>query len=135
MRARWEKLCWNIPFNGLAIRAGAITTDRILADPGLREAARRLMEEVIAVGNADLASGSEPARIDGDAVISRMFELTATMGAYKPSTMTDFVEGKPMEIEAIFGEPLKRAQLLGVDTPQLVLLTSQLRTLNRWMNK
>ncbi|MDP6632968.1 MAG: ketopantoate reductase C-terminal domain-containing protein [Dehalococcoidales bacterium] len=135
MRARWEKLCWNIPFNGLAIGAGAITTDRILADPGLRETARRLMEEVIAVGNADLASGSEPARIDGDAVISRMFELTATMGAYKPSTMTDFVEGKPMEIEAIFGEPLKRAQLLGVNTPQLVLLTSQLRTLNRWMNK
>ncbi len=135
LRARWEKLCWNIPFNGLAIGAGGITTDRILAEPGLREAARRLMEEVIATGNADLIASSEQARIDGDAVISRMFELTATMGAYKPSTMTDFVAGKPMEIEAIFGEPLKRAQMLGVDTPQLALLTALLRTLNLPTNR
>jgi 2-dehydropantoate 2-reductase len=33
--ARWQKLVWNIPFNGLAVAAGGITTDRILADPAL----------------------------------------------------------------------------------------------------
>src|SRR4051812_25950133 len=30
--ARWRKLIWNIPFNGLAVAAGGIPTDRILAD-------------------------------------------------------------------------------------------------------
>ncbi|MFW6218061.1 MAG: 2-dehydropantoate 2-reductase N-terminal domain-containing protein, partial [Verrucomicrobiota bacterium] len=43
--ALWRKLCWNVPFNGLAIAAGGVTTDRILADPGLRGRARALMEE------------------------------------------------------------------------------------------
>lgn len=130
LRARWEKLCWNIPFNGLAVAAGGITTDRIVGDPGLRQAARTLMEEVIAAGNADLAAHSETVRIDGAAVIQRMFALTDTMGVYRPSTMIDFVEGKAMEVEAMFGEPLRRAQSLGTATPQLTLLTALLRSLN-----
>ena len=130
LRARWEKLCWNIPFNGLAVTAGGITTDRIVGEPGLRNTARTLMEEVIEAGNTDLAAHSEYARIDRTAVIERMFGLTDTMGAYRPSTMIDFVEGRPMEVEAMFGEPLRRAQSLGVDTPQLALLTALLHALN-----
>ena len=39
----WKKLCWNIPFNGLAIAGGSITTDLILADPALNERAYLLM--------------------------------------------------------------------------------------------
>jgi len=130
LRARWEKLCWNIPFNGLAVAAGGITTDRIVGNPALRNAARTLMDEVIATGNADLVYHSEQARIDHDAIIDLMFVSTDTMGVYRPSTMIDFVEGKAMEIEAMFGEPLRRAQLLGVDTPQLALLTAVLHSLN-----
>jgi 2-dehydropantoate 2-reductase len=131
LRARWEKLCWNIPFNGLAVASGGITTDRIVGDPGLRSAARTMMEEVIAAGNADLKAGHEAGRIDGPEVIQRMLALTDTMGPYKPSTMIDFVEGREMEVEAIFGEPLRRALSLGVATPQLALITAVLRTLNR----
>ena len=44
--ALWRKLCWNVPFNGLAIAAGGITTDLILADASLARRARRLMEEI-----------------------------------------------------------------------------------------
>ncbi len=130
LRARWEKLCWNIPFNGLAVVAGGITTDRIVDDPYLRNAARTLMEEVIEAGNKDLVMHSENTQIDGNGVIERMFRLTDTMGMYRPSTMIDFLDGKVMEIDAIFGEPLRRAQSLGIATPQLALLTALLRTLN-----
>lgn len=130
LKARWEKLCWNIPLSGLCVAAGGITTDRIVGDRDLRKMALMLMEEVIAAGNADLAAHSEKVRIDGPAVIDRMFALTDTMGVYRPSTMIDFVEGKEMEIEAMFGEPLRRAEELGVNTPQLSLLTAILRSLN-----
>ncbi|MCX6005474.1 MAG: 2-dehydropantoate 2-reductase, partial [Chloroflexi bacterium] len=130
LRARWEKLCWNIPFAGLCVAAGGITTDRILADPGLHSAAVRLMKEVIAAGNADLKHHSEHTQINRDAVIDSMFKRTATMGAYRPSTMIDFVEGRTMEIEAIFGEPLNRALALKVPVPYLTLLTALLRSLN-----
>ncbi len=130
LRARWEKLCWNIPFNGLAVAAGGITTDRIVGDPGLRNTAQTLIEEVMEAGNRDLAAHSEDSRIDRTSVIERMFELTDTMGVYRPSTVIDFVDGKVMEIEAIFSEPLSRAQSLGIATPQLTLLTALLRALN-----
>ena len=130
LQARWEKLCWNIPFNGLAVAAGGITTDCIVGNPDLRNVAHTLMEEVIAAGNADLAAHYEPARLDHVAIVDRMLGLTDTMGAYRPSTMIDFVEGRVMEIEAMFGEPLRRAQSLGVATQQLTLLTTLLRTLN-----
>jgi 2-dehydropantoate 2-reductase len=128
--ARWEKLCWNIPFNGLAVVAGGVTTDRIVGDAGLRNAARTVMEEVIAAGNADITAHSEHARLDGTMVVDRMFELTDTMGKYRPSTMIGFVEARAMEVEAMFGEPLRRAQSLGVATPQLALLTALMRALN-----
>lgn len=128
--ARWEKLCWNIPFNGLAVAAGGITTDRIMGDPDLRNAARTLMAEVIAAGNADLAAHSENARLDHDVLVTRTFRSTDTMGAYRPSTMIDFMEGRAMEVEAMFAEPLRRAQSLGVATPQLAILTALLRALN-----
>jgi 2-dehydropantoate 2-reductase len=129
-RARWEKLCWNIPFNGLCVAAGGITTDRVLADPGLRDAAERAMAEVVAAGNADLEAHGSAEHIDGPAIIERMFALTATMGPYRPSTMIDFVEGRPVEVDAIFHEPLRRARALGVDVPVIETLTALVGALN-----
>jgi 2-dehydropantoate 2-reductase len=131
LQGRWEKLCWNIPFSGLCVAGGGITTDRILADHDLRNSALALMQEVIAAGNADLEAHNEKNRIDGPGMTDRMFKMTSTMGDYRPSAMIDFVEGRSMEIEAIFGEPLKRALALNIDVPKLGLLTAVLRSLNR----
>ncbi len=131
LKARWEKLCWNIPFSGLCVAGGGITTDRIMSDASLRAAAKALMQEVICAGNADLAYHGEKAGIDRDTIINSLFQKTSTMGAYKPSTMIDFVEGKAMEIDAIFAEPLRRARELKVPTHGLALLTALLRSLNQ----
>ncbi len=130
LKARWEKLCWNIPFSGLCVAGGGITTDRIMSDAGLRAAAKAVMEEVICAGNADLAHHGEKAGIDGDNLVESMFQKTSTMGAYRPSTMIDFVEGKAMEIDAIFAEPLRRARALEIPVHGLALLTALLRSLN-----
>ncbi len=131
LAARWRKLCWNIPFNGIAVTAGGVTTDRITGDPELRAAAIASMREVIASGNADLADRTETARLDGDAIVDEMMTMTDAMEAYRPSTMIDFVEGQPMEVDAIFEAPLARAQQLGVPTPLIALMTAQLRALDR----
>ena len=130
LRARWEKLCWNIPFNGLTIAAGGVATDRVVGDPALRGEARVLMEEVVRLGNADLARAGEAARIDGDAVIGRMFAMTDAMGPYRPSTLIDYLEGRALEVEAIFGEPLRRAHALGEPAPRLELMAALLRSLD-----
>ena len=121
LRARWEKLCWNIPFNGLTIAAGGVATDRVVDDPALRHEARALMEEVVRLGNAELARDGEAMRIDGDAVIGRMFAMTDAMGPYRPSTLIDYLDGRALEVEAIFGEPLRRGHALGEPAPRLEL--------------
>ena len=88
------------------------------------------MGEVIVAGNADLLFHNEQVRIDQESMVESMFTRTSTMGAYRPSTMIDYVEGKAMEIEAMFGEPLRRAESLGIPVPYLTLLTALLRSLN-----
>lgn len=130
IRARWEKLCWNVPFNGLTVAAGGVTTEAVVTAPALRAEARALMEEVIAAGNADLAARDSPERIDGDEVITRMFILTDVMGPYRPSTLIDFVEGRAIEVDAIFAEPARRARALGVPTPRLDQLAALLAALD-----
>jgi len=130
LAGRWTKLCWNIPFNGLAVTAGGITTDRVLADPALRASVTALILEVAAAGNADLAAHGGTARLDGEATARNMVAATEAMAAYRPSTMIDFVEGRPMEVAAIFEEPLRRASALGVATPLLSMLTGQMRSLD-----
>jgi 2-dehydropantoate 2-reductase len=112
---RWKKLVWNVPFNGLAITAGGVTTDVILADDGLKMLARRLMEEV-----ADAATkfGHTIPR----SFIELQFERTAQMLRYRPSSLIDFEEGREVELEEIWGEPVRRAKSVGVPVPRLEML-------------
>lgn len=109
---RWRKLVWNIPFNGLAIAAGGVTTDQILGEKGLEPEVRALMAEVI-----------EAAAVFGYIIpvnfIDHQVELTLRMGPYKPSSLIDFLAGREVEVEAIWGEPLRRAQALGAEMPRL----------------
>ncbi len=109
---RWHKLVWNVPFNGLAIVTGGTTTDVLLADEGMRALARRLMEEVV---EAAAKFGHEIPR----SFIDLQFERTAKMGAYRPSSLIDFEEGRDVEIEEIWGEPVRRAKSVGVPVPRI----------------
>ena len=121
---RWRKLVWNIPFNGLCVAAGGIDTAAILADDGLRRLAVELMDETIAIANRcghALPSG---------AALEQM-KRTETMGAYKPSTLIDYLAGRPLEIEAIWGEPFRRGQAAGAAAPRLEMLYRLLVSLDR----
>lgn len=111
---RWHKLVWNVPFNGLAVVAGT-TTDVLLADEGMKTLARRIMEEVV---EAAARFGHEIAR----SFVDLQFERTAQMGAYRPSSLIDFEEGRDLEIEEIWGEPVRRAKSVGAAVPRMEML-------------
>ncbi|HXR48363.1 MAG TPA: 2-dehydropantoate 2-reductase [Candidatus Limnocylindrales bacterium] len=136
----WEKLVWNIPFNGLGVAGTAgyealvsqpstlnsqpvLTTDLLLGDPRWEQLVRELMLEVIAAANA----------LDFDIPQSRVEEQvnrTRIMGAYKASTLIDFERGQPLELENMFLEPLRQAQTAGVPVPRLVRLCEVLHQLD-----
>ncbi len=119
---RWRKLVWNIPFNGLAIAAGGVTVDRILKDPALRNEARELMGEVIEAAHG--AGHSIPASFM-DEQIARSY----SMGPYRPSSLIDYQAGRAVEVESIWGEPLRRATSAGVAVPRMRILHTLLREL------
>jgi 2-dehydropantoate 2-reductase len=140
-RAHWEKLVWNIPFNGLgvagcagidAVLSGAIstiaslgpcfTTDKLLGDPSWEALVRELMQEIV------MAARAQQMKIS-DEIIETQISRTRSMGAYKASTLIDFERGQPIEMESLFLEPLRQARRTGVPTPRLEGLCSVLSSL------
>jgi 2-dehydropantoate 2-reductase len=120
--ARWRKLVWNIPFNGLAIAAGGITTNRLCAIPRLAEEVRALMHEV-------QFAASRLGFVIPEKFLRQQFDVTPPMGAYRPSSLVDFLAGREVEVEAIWGEPLRRAQAAGAKVPRLERLYASLKKL------
>jgi len=145
-RAHWEKLVWNIPFNGLGVASAAgydaferlcsaarpaplspraltlpacLPTDQLLAEPRWARLVRELMLEVIAAARA--LGFDVP-----DAFADQQIQRTRTMGAYKASTLLDFERGQPLELQNLFLEPLRQATEAGVPMPKLSALCAVL---------
>jgi len=129
--ARWHKLAWNIPFNGLSVVMNA-TTDEMMGDPNIRQLAKQLMIEVVAAARQD----GEPLSPDQgrhlpEGLIQQMLDHTAQMKPYRTSMKVDFDAGRPLEVEAIFGNPLKAAQASGIQTPRIEMLYHQIKAIDR----
>lgn len=117
--AQWTKLVWNVPFNGLAIAEGGLATDALLASPALESEVRALMVEVVA---AAAARG----HVLAPSLIEQQIQLTRGMGAYQPSSMIDYLEGREVELQAIWGEPIRRALAAGVKVPRMEALLERI---------
>jgi 2-dehydropantoate 2-reductase len=104
-RARWEKLVWNIPFNGLSALLDKDVTEILTCRP-TRELVRELMLEVIAAANAQGLSKE----INGQEFSEQMISFTDAMDHYRPSMQIDREEGRPLELEAIYAIPLRQAE-------------------------
>lgn len=111
-KARWEKLLWNIAFNTLSVLGNRADTSMIVNSPSALKLAKSLMEEIISIAKYENNS-------PGKKMISEMIERTKKMNPYKTSMLIDFENHKPMEIEAIVGEPLRLAKKYKISTPYL----------------
>jgi 2-dehydropantoate 2-reductase len=141
--AHWEKLVWNIPFNGLGVAGAAgldavergridpgqtlgpcLTTDLLLGDARWEKLVRELMMETIHAAQA--LGFAVP-----DSAADRQIERTRDMAAYKASTLIDFERGQDLELEGLFLEPLRQARQAGVSCPRLAALCEVLTELGR----
>lgn len=120
--ARWRKLVWNIPFNGLCTVLDA-TTDELLADDATRSLVRSLMGEVVAAAQA---SGHALA----DGVVDEMLALTDAMRPYDPSMKLDHAAGRPLEIGAIYDPAIAAARHAGAPMTRVEVLADLLRFLD-----
>jgi 2-dehydropantoate 2-reductase len=119
--ARWRKLVWNVPFNGLCALLGA-DTKKLLGDPPLRREVAGIMDEVIA--GAGACGCAMPADFR-----DRMLKDTDAMAPYEPSMKLDRDAGRPMELQAIYARPLEEIARAGARAPLTEALYARLALL------
>ncbi len=120
---RWQKLVWNIPFNGLSVVLNA-TTAQMMADPGLVELIRQIMQEV-----ARAAAGCD--RTIPPSYLEERLAHTKNMRPYLTSMKLDYDHHRPLELETIFHNPIQMARRNRVATPLMEMLYQQLQFLDR----
>ena len=117
--ARWQKLVWNIPFNGMTVVLNT-TTDRLMSDDQTRELSKELMLEVIHGANACGVPLKE-------ALAQQMIDMTIKMKPYAPSMKLDYDHRRPMEIGFIYSKPVETARKAGFEMHKVSMLEKQLR--------
>lgn len=116
---RWRKLVWNIPYNGLTVALNT-STDKLMSTPSTRALVTDLMNEVV-----DAASVCD-AIIERE-FVDKMLAMTDRMTPYCPSMKLDFDNHRPMEIEAIYTNPVKTALTAGYHMRKTEMLEQELR--------
>ncbi len=120
--ARWKKLVWNIPYNGLSVVLNA-RTDEIMAHESTRLLSEALMREVVAIAAAYNREIPE-------SFIQKMLDHTAKMKPYITSMKLDYDYHRPLEIESIVGNPLQAAIAKQIPVPKIAMLYAQLNFIN-----
>jgi 2-dehydropantoate 2-reductase len=121
-QARWQKLVWNVPYNGLSVLLNAGTT-RLMASADSQALILALMNEVV---QGAAACG----HILPDGYADKLLAVTERMPDYLPSMYHDFANKRPLELEAIYAAPLAAAAAAGCELPKMRMLYQTLRFLD-----
>ncbi|GAD61749.1 putative 2-dehydropantoate 2-reductase [Aquipseudomonas alcaligenes] len=121
-QARWQKLVWNVPYNGLSVLLGAGTT-RLMANADSRALILELMREVV---QGAAACG----QVLPEDYPEKLLATTDRMPDYLPSMYHDFQHKRPLELQAIYAAPLAAAAAAGCELPKMRMLHQALRFLD-----
>ncbi len=121
IQARWQKLVWNAPFNPISVLGGGITTKEIMTRPDTERLARKVMEEVLLLAEADGHGLPQT-------VIDQNLEDTRRMTPYKTSMLLDYETKRPMEVDAILGNAARIAHKHQISVPHIETLYALLKS-------
>lgn len=122
-KARWEKLVWNMSYNGLSAILEA-TTDQMMSCPSSLTLVREIMMEVIAAAQACGYDLKESFADD-------MLKTTQSMTDYSPSMKLDSENRRALEIEKIYWRPIQEAGKAGVHMNKSRLIALQLEFIDQ----
>lgn len=120
---RWDKVVSNAAWSSLTTLTGVESHAWMASSPAAIPMTKRLMTEVVSVAQK-VGVATEYALVD------RLMEKFQVMPSVGSSMLTDYKNGKPMEVEVILGYPAKKARELGVSTPILETLYVILTAVN-----
>jgi len=122
-QARWQKLVWNVPYNGLSVLLRACTTT-LMGDSHSRSLIQALMAEVV---DGARACGHELPQ----GYAEHLFAMTEKMPDYWPSMYHDFAQRRPLELDVIYAQPLAQARAAGSVMPRIEALYQALAFIDR----
>lgn len=122
-QARWQKLVWNVPYNGLSVLLDAGTRD-LMADADSRALIQAMMQEVV---KGAAACG----HLLPDGYAAALFANTERMPDYLPSMYHDHQQRRPLELQAVYAAPLKAAMQAGCELPRMEALYQALAFIDR----
>ena len=122
--ARWKKVVWNMPFNGMTV-ALHTQTDLLLKNESTRRLIREQMMEVIGAARHLGVTNLDASFAD------KMIETTDAMTPYSPSMRLDYDFHRPMEIYYLYTRPIEIARAAGFRMPKLEMLEAELRFLQK----
>jgi len=133
---RWRKLLWNAAYSSLCTISRA-TLGELLAEPHaelVSATVEGVVSEIVLVART---SGIFTSDLPGE--VMGVVRQTVPSG-FKPSMLVDLEANRPIEVEVILGEVVRKAADVGVPVPRLqVLYTSlkaiQYRLLANWSNE
>ncbi|MCD6414767.1 MAG: 2-dehydropantoate 2-reductase [Candidatus Diapherotrites archaeon] len=114
----WEKFFVNVGINAL----GAVTGKRngeLVKDKGLRGRMRRLVEEAVLVSGL----GAKPGL-----VFDKAIQVARMTGKNKSSMLQDIEAGRKTEIDYLNGAVCVLGGLVGVETPENVRITGEIKS-------
>ena len=120
--ARWQKLVWNVPYNGLSVLLNA-STRALMANADSRALIQAIMQEVLQ-GAAACGHSLPPGYAD------KLLASTDRMPDYWPSMYHDAQLRRPLELAAIYAAPLAAAALAGCELPRIEALHQALAFIN-----
>ena len=115
----WKKLLGNIAMSA-ASGATDMTSVEVLSVPELKATAFRALDEAFAVATA------QGIDLDHDAAVAGLEMITAPGGTgdNKSSLCVDLLNGRPTEVDFIYGSVIELGRKSGVPTPTLETLAS-----------
>lgn len=116
---RWQKLLWNVPYNGLTVALNT-STDVLMNTPSSRQIVKDIMQEVV---NAANTCGVKFA----DNAIEKMLTFTDNMRPYAPSMKLDFDNHRQLETEYIYTRPIQSAKEHGYMMQKTEMLLHELQ--------
>ncbi|NDV79350.1 putative 2-dehydropantoate 2-reductase [Dysgonomonas sp. 511] len=123
--ARWMKLVWNIPYNGMTVVLNT-RTDLLMENQATEGLIRNMMLEVIRAANNTGLKQEIP-----ESYADEMLEMTRKMTPYSPSMKLDYDARRPLEVEYIYSRPVLEAKRVGVEMTRVAMLEKQLRFINQ----
>lgn len=122
-QARWQKLVWNVPYNGLSVLLDSGTSG-LMASQSSRELIAAIMGEVVA------GAGACGYQIPAD-FAAKMLKATERMPDYLPSMYHDHAQKRPLELKAIYAAPLAAAAAAGCSMPRIEALYQALQFIDQ----